>query len=111
MKIIQDYLTNTKNIKKEYIKKLIQDKNYLDLTKFLYKGQKTRGSKAVLTEKTFLSQEKEYLLTTEEKDELKKLEKLKLEKFLSPLQENLWINVLKNWKRKINDQEFLKNYL
>ena len=111
MKIIQDYLTNTNSIKKEYIKKLIQNKNYLELTNFLYKGQKLRGLKPVLTEKALLSQEKEYLLTSKEKDQLKKLEKLKIEKFLYPLQEDLWVSFLKNWKQKLNDQDFLKNYL
>jgi len=109
--VIRDYLISTNPIKREYIKNLIEQKNYIELTQFLYKGEKTRGDKPVTNDKTFLSQEKEYLLTSSEKEELKNLEKLKLETFLRPLQQDLWVNLLKKWKRKINDQEFLKNYL
>jgi hypothetical protein len=109
--VVRDYLTNTNSIKQEYIKSLIEQKNYVELTQFLYKGQKTRGSKPVTNETNLLAQEKEYLLTGVEKEEFKNLEKLKLEKFLRPLQQDLWVNLLKKWKRKVNDQEFLKNYL
>lgn len=109
--IIRTYLINSDPIKKEYIKQLIEDKNYSELTKFLYKGQKTRGTKPVTNQKTLLMQEKSYLLTNLEKQEFENLEKLKIEKFLRPLQQDLWINLLKNWKRKVNDQEFLKNYI
>ena len=111
--VVRDYLMNTNLIKQNYIKKLIQEKNYIELTKFLYKGQKTRGLKPITNQKSLINQEKEYLLTKEEKNEFKNLEKIKLEKFLRPvsLQQDLWVNLLKKWKRKINDQEFLKNYL
>jgi hypothetical protein len=109
--IVRDYLIKTNPIKQEYIKNLIEEKNYVELTQFLYKGQKTRGLKPITNEKSFLSQEKNYLLTNIEREEFKNLDKLKLEKFLRPLQQDLWINLLKKWKRKINDQEFLKNYL
>jgi hypothetical protein len=34
----------------------------------------------------------------------------KLKNFLRPLQQDLWVNLLKKWKRKVNDQEFLKFY-
>jgi len=109
--IIGAYLKNSNPLKQEYIKKLIEDKDYLKLTEFLYKGQKTRGTKPILNEGEFLNQEKEYLLTDLEKDELKNLETIRLNKILKPFQQDLWINLLKKWKRKINDQEFLKNYL
>nr|YP_010564939.1 hypothetical chloroplast protein RF1 [Chlamydomonas chlamydogama]UZA61938.1 hypothetical chloroplast protein RF1 [Chlamydomonas chlamydogama] len=111
--VIRNYLNNSTTIKQEYIKKLIKDKNYLELTQFLYKGQKTRGTKPTTNQSSLLEQEKDYLLSLEEKNELKTLEKLKLQKFLREknLQQDLWIDLLKKWKRKINDQEFLKNYL
>ena len=109
--IIGAYLKNSNPLKQEYMKKLIEDKDYLKLTEFLYKGQKTRGTKPILNEGEFLNQEKEYLLTDLEKDELKNLETIKLNKILKPFQQDLWVNLLKKWKRKINDQEFLKNYL
>ena len=109
--IIGDYLKKTDPIKQEYIKTLLDNKDYTTLTQFLYKGKKIRGSKPVINEKTLLNQEKDYLLTDIEKNELKNLEKIKLNKLLRPFQQDLWINLLKKWKRKINDQEFLKNYL
>jgi hypothetical protein len=52
--------------------------------------------------KKFLAQEKDYLLTTMEVEEFRKV---KIEKFW-PLQQDLWVNLLKKWKRKVNDQEF-----
>ena len=111
IEVIGNYLIKTNPIKQEYIKNLLDQKNYVELTQFLYKGQKTRGSKPVTNEKTFLAQESQYLLTQTEQEELKNLEKVKLEKLLRPFQDELWVNLLKKWKRKINDQEFLKNYL
>ena len=104
--IQSDNIITANPIKQDYIKNLIEQKNYSELTEFLYKGQKTRGLKPITNEKSLLAQEKEYLLTDREKEELKNLEKLKLEKFLGPLQQDLWVNLLKKWKRKINDQEF-----
>lgn len=109
--IIGNYLKNTNSLKQEYIKNLLDKKDYTTLTQFLYKGKKTRGLKPITNEKNLLDQEKNYLLTDIEKNELKSLEKIKLNKILRPFQQNLWVNLLKKWKRKINDQEFLKNYL
>ena len=109
--VVRNYLIQSDPIKKDYIKKLIEEKNYVELTQFLYKGQKTRGFKPTTNQKSLLAQEKNYLLTNLEKEEFENLEKLKLEQFLRPLQQDLWVNLLKKWKRKVNDQEFLKNYL
>jgi hypothetical protein len=112
-KVIREYLEKSNPIKQEYIKKLIHNKNYSELTKFIYKGNKTRGNNSVTNQSLFVSQEKDYLLTNQEKLELSSLAKTRLTKFLKEknLQQDLWINLLKKWKRKINDQEFLKNYL
>jgi hypothetical protein len=112
-KVIRQYIETSNPIKQEYIKKLINDKNYSELTKFIYKGNKTRGTNSVTNQSLFVSQEKDYLLTNQEKLELSSLAKTRLKTFLKEknLQQDLWINLLKKWKRKVNDQEFLKNYL
>jgi hypothetical protein len=113
--ILGDYLKTTNPIKQNYIKKLLNEKNYLELTHFLYKGKKTRGLKPVTNSSDFLNQEKDYLLTNLESKNLKEIDKLNLDNYLRTSKENgpndLWMNLLKKWKRKINDQEFLKNYL
>lgn len=109
---IGTYLTNTKSIKQEYIRQLLEDKNYGELTNFLYKGRKIRGLKPVTNSSDFINQEKEYLLTKREIQDLKELQKLKFDNYVkSSFPTDLWLNLLKKWKRKINDQEFLKNYL
>lgn len=106
------YLTNSKPIKQEYIRQLLEDKNYGELTNFLYKGRKIRGLKPVTNSSDFINQEKDYLLTKREIQELKELQKLKFDTYVkSSFPTDLWLNLLKKWKRKINDQEFLKNYL
>lgn len=118
--IIRDYLNDTNPIKQEYIKKLLREQNYVELTNFLYKGRKIRGLKPVTNSSDFFNQEKEYLLTSNEMSDrnfisgkdLKELEKLKLDTYVrSSFPTDLWVNLLKKWKKKINDQEFLKNYL
>ena len=110
--ILRDYLKITNPIKQEYIKNLLEQKKYVELTNFLYKGKKTRGLKPVTNNSDFLNQEKEYLLTNGDIKDLQELEKLNLDNYLrSVFPTDLWINLLKKWKRKINDQEFLKNYL
>jgi threonine/homoserine/homoserine lactone efflux protein len=118
--IIRDYLNDTNPIKQEYIKKLLREQNYVELTNFLYKGRKIRGLKPVTNSSDFFQQEKEYLLTSSEMStrnvildkDLKELEKLKFDTYVrSSFPTDLWVNLLKKWKRKINDQEFLKNYL
>lgn len=111
--VIREYIEKSTPIKQEYVKQLIQDKNYSELTKFIYKGNKVRGTNSVTNESSFLNQEKDYLLTDNEKLELSVAAKTRLRNFLKEknLQQDLWINLLKRWKRKVNDQEFLKNYL
>ena len=110
--IVKNYLIKTEPIKQEYIKELIDKKDYTELTNFLYKGKKLRGFKPILNSSDFINQEKNYLLTSEELKNLNKLEKFQSTELLkSVFPEDIWITLLKKWKRKINDQEFLKNYL
>lgn len=121
--IIRDYLNETNPIKQEYIKKLLREQNYVELTNFLYKGRKIRGFKPVTNSSDFFNQEKEYLLTSSEISNKRGLILGKdLKEFRAPTGKfdtfvrssfptDLWVNLLKKWKRKVNDQEFLKNYL
>jgi threonine/homoserine/homoserine lactone efflux protein len=110
--ILRDYLKITNPIKQAYIRNLLEQKDYVELTNFLYKGKKTRGLKPVTNYSDFLNQEKEYLLTNRDINDLNQLEKLNVDNYLqSVFPTDLWIQLLKKWKRKINDQEFLKNYL
>ena len=111
--VIREYIEKSRPIKQEYIKNLINEKNYSELTKFIFKGQKTRGTNPTTNDRGFISQEKDYLLSEQEKSHLNLLAKTRMQTFLKEknLQQDLWVNLLKKWKRKINDQEFLKNYL
>jgi hypothetical protein len=109
--IIRDYLTRTHDTKRNYIKQLIKDKNYLELTQFIYKGRKTRGSKPALNEARFLEQEKEYLLTDGEKTQLKNLEKIKTQRYLKPLQNDLWFMLIKKWKVNVANRTTLRSFI
>ncbi len=111
--IIGEYLEKSASIKVESIKDLIKSKNYSELTNFLYKGQKLRGSQPVLNDGRFISQEKNYLLTDKEKNDLNLMAKKRIQNFLreTNLQESLWVNLLKKWKTKIHDPEALKTFI
>lgn len=109
--IIREYLVKATPIRQEILQKLIAEHNYSELTQFLYKGQKTRGTEPITNSKALYSQEQKYLLTA--KEELHQFEKEQFQNFLknNRLNSDLWVNLLKKWKRHVNDQEFLKNYI
>ena len=129
--IVRQYLIKAAPIRQQIINSLIEERNFAELSEFLYKGQKTRGTKAVTNNRDLYSQEKNYLLTANErslknqdlvnrsdfvqKDELRKYEKEQLTQFLLPVKTNtsgqIYTHLLKKWKRRLNDQEFMKNYL
>jgi hypothetical protein len=111
--IVRQYLVNAQPIRQKIIEELISKRNYTELTQFLYTGQKTRGTKPILNNGELFNQEKNYLLTANEKEQIHKLEKEQLSQFLRNhnLKGDLWVNLLKKWKRRVNDQEFMKNYL
>jgi len=112
--IVRTYLTDSREYRDQYIKNLLNDKNYTKLTQFLYKGQKLRGTEPATNQRLLNLQEKEALLTNDEKRDIEKnLKSLKLRKFMmdNNLLEDLYVTYLKNWKRKMNDQEALRNYL
>jgi len=161
-KVVREYLNNSSQLRKNYIKQLVDNKNYASLTSFLYNGQKLRGNKPTTNETKLSYQEKDYLLTSVEKENIEKqynspaiqnilrqnlneivaapspskvefsppsggkdssfLEENSIEfssikgETTKPLQanaslENLYTTFLKNWKRRVNNQESLKNYL
>nr|ALO21345.1 hypothetical chloroplast RF1 [Chlorogonium capillatum] len=180
--IVREYLTNSRAVREEYIKKLLNENNYTKLTRFLYTGQKIRGIEPTTNQRLFNNQEKDALLTQNEKnllyapplavafgdqaslgfgqqdkpqdsplpaggglegETLLTLPKaglaeggtlltlpkaglakggldsesgkniIKLRQFMTDnnLMEDLYVTYLKKWKRKMNDQEALKNYL
>jgi len=135
-KVVREYLNNSSQVRKDYIQELLDNKNYASLTDFLFNGQKLRGSIPTTNQKTLNYQEKEYLLTPLEKQDIEKqynspevkrmlrenLNDIASGPYISkgektkPLPvraslENLYTTYLKNWKRRVNNQESLKNYL
>ena len=111
--IVREYLTQAAPLRQQIIQDLIQKRNFTELTQFMYSGQKTRGTKPVTNNRDLYSQEQFYLLNTNEKQEIQKLEKEQIKQYLreNNLKGDLWINLLKKWKRRVNDQEFMKNYI
>lgn len=133
--IVRNYLMDSSQERNEYIKQLLNNNNYASLTQFLYNGQKLRGNSPIVNQKSLGFQEKEYLLTDLEKENIEKqynspnLKRLLRQNFtdfvsdssLSKKQnksepltgslDNLYTTFLKNWKYRVNNQESLKNYL
>nr|UZA61407.1 Ycf1 [Chlorogonium euchlorum] len=112
--IVREYLTNSRSAREEYIKNLLNENNYTKLTRFLYKGQKVRGTEPTTNQRLFNNQEKDALLTQNEKRLIfQQLKSMKLRQKITDnnLMEDLYVTYLKKWKRKMNDQEALKNYL
>nr|ALO63242.1 hypothetical chloroplast RF1 [Chlamydomonas applanata] len=126
--VVRDYLIQARSGREEYIKTLLNQNNYTTLTQFIYKGQKLRGDEPTTSQRLLNNQEKQYLLTNDEMTQIDKQfnnslkgspftslggEKAKLRNYLNDtnLMEDLYVTYLKKWKRRINDQEALKNYL
>nr|UZA61424.1 uncharacterized protein/ potential TIC214 [Hyalogonium fusiforme] len=132
--IVGQYLANSRAAREQYIKNLLKEKNYTKLTQFLYNGQKTRVStsdnntggekqqqnasvimhNSTTNQRSLNNQEKDALLTQDEKNKIdQQLKSMKLRNFMmqNNLMEDLYVTYLKKWKRKMNDQEALKNYL
>ncbi len=101
-KILREYLSIATPIRQNYIQTLLNEKNYWELTKFLFRGQKTRGTNPITNETDFLNQEKNYLLKSNSETN-----DLNTQKF----QEEMWIALLLKCQKKLYDQESLKNYV
>lgn len=103
-KILREYLSIATPIRQNYIQTLLNDKNYWELTKFLFRGQKTRGTNPITNETDFLNQEKNYLFNASEAIETNELN---IQKF----KEEMWVALLVKCQKKLYDQESLKNYV
>jgi len=101
-KILREYLSIAAPIRQNYISKLLNEKNYWELTKFLFLGQKMRGTNPITNETDFLNQEKNYLLNSKIG-----IDDLDIQKF----KEEMWIPLLLKCQKKLYDQESLKNYV
>jgi hypothetical protein len=129
-KIVKQYLQNATPVRRDYIEQLLKENNYSELTKFIFKGQKTRGNAPITNETSFLEQENESLKLVDEKA----IEKENLHKFFEQkiLNESflpnsnalsksgdgmltdsryLWISLMKKCRNMLYNQEALKLYL
>nr|YP_009238006.1 hypothetical chloroplast protein RF1 [Pseudomuriella schumacherensis]AMO01432.1 hypothetical chloroplast protein RF1 [Pseudomuriella schumacherensis] len=117
--IIREYLLKAKPIREKVINNLLAEKNYWDFTKFLFKGQKIRGSVPITGQKSFLSQEKQLLYPDTEREEQQKLDKnvdsvhswLSSKIKIGNMQQDIWIGLLKKCQNQLYNQESLKLYL
>jgi hypothetical protein len=112
--IVREYLMQARTERANYIKNLLNENNYTKLAQFIYKGQKLRGTEAVTNQRLLNNQEKDYLLTEKEKNEInQQLRSFKLRQFIidNNLMEDFYMTFLKKWKRRMNDQESLKHFI
>jgi hypothetical protein len=112
--VLKKYLERAEPIRQEYLKKLIEEQNYEELTSFLFKGKKTRGESATTNQNTFLNQEKNHLFDSKEKT----LEKQNLQNFFNEHLLNfeetnrfLWLSLMKKCRNTLYNQEALKYYV
>lgn len=101
--ILREYLATAAPIRQQYIENLLKEKNYWELSRFLFRGQKIRGDRPITNETDFLNQEKNLLLT----------ENTNFSTQFDPyaLKDEIWISLLKKCQKKLYDQEALKNYV
>lgn len=114
--VIREYLLKAKPIREKVITNLLSQKNYWDLTKFLFKGQKIRGSVPMTGQKSFLSQEKQLVSGDTEMENQAELDKnvhswLSNKIKMGDLQQDIWIRLLKKCQNQFYNQESLKLYL
>ncbi len=101
-KILREYLQTATPIRQNYISTLLNEKNYWELTKFLFRGQKIRGTNPITNETELFNQEKNYLLNSNIKRKDLNIQKFK---------EEIWTALLLKCQKKLYDQESLKNYV
>nr|YP_009238211.1 hypothetical chloroplast protein RF1 [Chromochloris zofingiensis]AMO01089.1 hypothetical chloroplast protein RF1 [Chromochloris zofingiensis] len=127
-KVIREYLIQATPIRQELIKKLLMDKNYWELTQFLWKGQKVRGTQGITNQSNLLAQEQEYLhlpknisyktLFSEKKNPIHTSENESLYSQnstlninLNELRQNVWISLIQKCQKQLYNQESLKIYI
>lgn len=104
--ILREYLKKATPIRQEYIQYLLNNKDYSELTKFLFRGQKLRGVSPITNEKDFLLQEKNALL----KNQSQIFTDSNILEF-NDSHNFLWFELLKKCHNKLYDQKALKNYV
>ena len=111
--IIRQYIVDSIPIREALIKKFLEEKNYSELTKFLWKGKKIRGIQTLTNEKSFLMQENNLLASEKEIEELKQQNSQKIKNLLKndSIQKTLWLGLLKESKNLLYNREALKIYL
>lgn len=108
--ILREYLATAAPVRQQYIENLLKEKNYWELSGFLFRGQKIRGTRPITNETDFLNQEKTLLLRNED---FERGENENLSTQFDPyaLKDEIWISLLKKCQKKLYDQEALKNYV
>jgi hypothetical protein len=108
--ILREYLATAAPVRQQYIENLLKEKNYWELSAFLFRGQKIRGIRPITNETDFLNQEKNLLL---QNGNFALGEKENLLTQFDPylLKDEMWISLLKKCQKKLYDQEALKNYV
>lgn len=108
--IIKEYLHLAIPIRQQLIENYLQNKNYWELTQFLYKGQKTRGFKSTTNEHDFIEQEKNYLLTSVNTDNID-YSLITNSKTINNLQQSTVVALLRKWKQSLGNQKLYKKAL
>ena len=111
--IVKQYIVQSIPIRQELIKKLLEEKNYSELTKFLWKGEKIRGIEPVSNEKSFLKQENNLLYSKKDQDNLKEQQAKKIHQLIKngTIQKNLWINLIQQSKNLVYNRVSLQTYV
>nr|YP_009632265.1 hypothetical chloroplast RF1 [Parallela transversalis]AYQ22854.1 hypothetical chloroplast RF1 [Parallela transversalis] len=111
--ILGNYLEKARPVRQNLIEKYLREKNYWELTQFLFKGQKTRGNFSTTNESLFLNQEKEYLFTKSEKEEVVQAEREKVKKLIQEgkIKEKIWVSLIKKSQNNLYDRKAFKNFL
>ena len=138
-KIVREYLTQAIPIRRQLITKLIEEKNSSELTNFLLKGQKIRGTQPITNRKSFVNQENSYLPRSKNSNKGKMEESIAKDPVFLTMQKNtkdffqfkihpdteikpeaktetelsqdLWLALMKKCQNQLYNQESLKIYL
>lgn len=108
--IIKEYLNIATPIRQELIGNYLKNKNYWELTQFLYKGQKTRGFKSITNERNLIEQEKNYLLTNVDTDKID-YSLITNSQTINNLQQSTVVALLRKWKQSLGNQRLYKKAL
>lgn len=111
--ILKQYIIESTPIRQALIKKFVEEKNYAELTQFLWKGGKIRGVQNLTNEKTFLTQENNLLSSENAFAVLQSKKSVKIKNLLKngSIHKNLWLGLLKQAKNLVYNREALKLYL